>query len=78
MKHSQLLYFAYADFEEERMKFDNVKKIYDNLLTIDHIDPTLVNILFLSINDYAMDFTRCLDLHPADEIHASNRRCESC
>ncbi|KAK6025438.1 hypothetical protein OSTOST_08662 [Ostertagia ostertagi] len=42
MKHSQLLYFAYADFEEERMKFDNVKKIYDNLLAIDHIDPTLV------------------------------------
>ncbi|PIO55556.1 hypothetical protein TELCIR_23057, partial [Teladorsagia circumcincta] len=41
MKHSQLLYFAYADFEEERMKFDNVKKIYDNLLAIDHIDPTL-------------------------------------
>ncbi|VDL85986.1 unnamed protein product [Nippostrongylus brasiliensis] len=44
MKHSQLLYFAYADFEEERMKFDNVKKIYDNLLTIDHIDPTLTYI----------------------------------
>lgn len=44
MKHSQLLYFAYADFEEERMKFDNVKKIYDNLLAIDHIDPTLTYI----------------------------------
>nr|CDJ96334.1 Suppressor of forked domain containing protein [Haemonchus contortus] len=44
MKHSQLLYFAYADFEEERMRFDNVKKIYDNLLAIDHIDPTLTYI----------------------------------
>uniref|UniRef100_A0A1I7XTD6 Suf domain-containing protein n=1 Tax=Heterorhabditis bacteriophora TaxID=37862 RepID=A0A1I7XTD6_HETBA len=41
MNESQLLFFAYADFEEERMKFDNVKKIYDKLIAIEHIDPTL-------------------------------------
>ncbi|CAB3404733.1 unnamed protein product [Caenorhabditis bovis] len=44
MKESLLLYFAYADFEEERMKFDNVKKIYDRLLTIEHMNPTLTYI----------------------------------
>lgn len=45
MKDSPLIYFAYADFEEERMKFDSVKAIYEKLVTIDYIDPTLVFIL---------------------------------
>ncbi|MCP9263716.1 Cleavage stimulation factor subunit 3 [Dirofilaria immitis] len=36
--------FAYADYEEERMKFDNVKKIYDRLLAIETADPTLAYI----------------------------------
>ncbi|MFH4974280.1 hypothetical protein AB6A40_000989 [Gnathostoma spinigerum] len=44
LKDSQLLFFAYADFEEEGMKFDNVKKIYDKLLAIEHADPTLAYI----------------------------------
>ncbi|CAD6192040.1 unnamed protein product [Caenorhabditis auriculariae] len=44
MKESKLLYYAYADFEEQRMKFDNVKKIYDKIIAIDHIDPTLTYI----------------------------------
>ncbi len=42
MRDSQLLYFAYADFEEERMKYEKVKTIYDRLLAIDTADPTLV------------------------------------
>ncbi|KHN81350.1 Cleavage stimulation factor subunit 3 [Toxocara canis] len=44
LKDSQLLFFAYADFEEERMKYDNVKKIYDKLLAIEQADPTLAYI----------------------------------
>lgn len=48
MKDSQLLYFAYSDFEEERRNYDNVKKIYDRLLSRDIIDPTLV-IFFIYI-----------------------------
>lgn len=43
LKESQLLFFAYADYEEERMKYDNVKKIYDRLLAIENVDPTLVS-----------------------------------
>uniref|UniRef100_F1KXJ8 Cleavage stimulation factor subunit 3 n=1 Tax=Ascaris suum TaxID=6253 RepID=F1KXJ8_ASCSU len=44
LKDSQLLFFAYADFEEERMKYDNVRKIYDKLLAIEQADPTLAYI----------------------------------
>ncbi|KAL3995495.1 Suppressor of forked protein (Suf) family protein [Acanthocheilonema viteae] len=44
LKESQLLFFAYADYEEERMKFDNVRKIYDRLLAIETADPTLAYI----------------------------------
>ncbi|VDN53119.1 unnamed protein product [Dracunculus medinensis] len=44
LKDSQLLFFAYADFEEERMKYENVKKIYDRLLEIESVDPTLAYI----------------------------------
>ncbi|CAI5441860.1 unnamed protein product [Caenorhabditis angaria] len=44
MKESKLIYFAYADFEEDRMKFENVKSIYDRLLSIEHINPTLTYI----------------------------------
>ncbi|CAI4231019.1 unnamed protein product [Auanema sp. JU1783] len=47
MKDSQLLYYAYADFEEERMQFESVKKIYDKLLAIDTIDPSLTYIQYL-------------------------------
>uniref|UniRef100_A0A1I7TA54 Suf domain-containing protein n=1 Tax=Caenorhabditis tropicalis TaxID=1561998 RepID=A0A1I7TA54_9PELO len=41
MKESKLLYFAYADFQEEHKQFEAVKKIYDRLLEIEHINPTL-------------------------------------
>ncbi|VDK28037.1 unnamed protein product, partial [Anisakis simplex] len=46
---SQLLFFAYADFEEERMKYDNVKKIYNKLLAIEEADPTLVSFGFFMV-----------------------------
>lgn len=41
MKESKLLYFAYADFQEEHKQFEAVKNIYDRLLGIEHINPTL-------------------------------------
>lgn len=69
MKESKLLYFAYADFEEESRKFEHVKKIYDKLLQIEHINPTLVFrpiFVFLLIG-YS------LDLRSADEIRSTIR-----
>lgn len=37
-----LLYFTYADFEETRVKYEKVHTIYQRLLDIEDIDPTLV------------------------------------
>lgn len=37
-----LLYFAYADYEEGRLKYDKVHQIYCKYLDIQDIDPTLV------------------------------------
>lgn len=42
MKDNQMLHFAYADFEEERRRYENAKKIYDRLLSREDVDPTLV------------------------------------
>jgi cleavage stimulation factor subunit 3 len=36
------LYFAYADFEEGRMKYEKVHQMYNKFLSILEIDPTLV------------------------------------
>uniref|UniRef100_A0A1I7SWS6 Suf domain-containing protein n=2 Tax=Bursaphelenchus xylophilus TaxID=6326 RepID=A0A1I7SWS6_BURXY len=44
MKDSQLLYFSYADYEEERNNFDAAKKIYHRLLDRKDVNPTLVYI----------------------------------
>lgn len=48
LKHSMLLYFAYADFEEGRLKYDKVHQIYSRYLEIQDIDPTLVCISILT------------------------------
>ena len=37
-----LLHFAYADFEEQQIKFEKVHQIYKKYLDIEDIDPTLV------------------------------------
>uniref|UniRef100_A0A3P9IU79 Cleavage stimulation factor subunit 3 n=1 Tax=Oryzias latipes TaxID=8090 RepID=A0A3P9IU79_ORYLA len=42
LKKNMLLYFAFADYEESRMKFEKVHSIYNKLLAIEDIDPTLV------------------------------------
>ncbi|XP_073238338.1 cleavage stimulation factor subunit 3-like isoform X1 [Porites lutea] len=47
MKHSMLIYFAYADFEEGRMKFQKAKEIYEKYLVLENIDPTLAYIQYM-------------------------------
>ena len=37
-----LLYFAYADYEESRLKYDKSHQIYAKFLEQNDIDPTLV------------------------------------
>lgn len=44
LNKNALLYFAYADFEEGRMKYDKVHAMYNKFLSIPDIDPTLVSI----------------------------------
>jgi cleavage stimulation factor subunit 3 len=43
LKKNMLLYFAYADFEEGRLKYEKVHQIYSRFLDITDIDPTLVS-----------------------------------
>lgn len=42
---NMLLYFAYCDFEETRVKYEKVHSIYQKLLEAEDIDPTLVGYL---------------------------------
>lgn len=42
LSRNALLYFAYADFEEGRMKYDKVHQMYNKFISIPDIDPTLV------------------------------------
>ncbi|KAI6242732.1 hypothetical protein M3Y99_00179500 [Aphelenchoides fujianensis] len=44
MRDSQIIYFSYADFEEERRNFDKAKAIYNRLLERENVDPTLAYI----------------------------------
>lgn len=43
LSKNMLLYFAYADYEEGRLKYDKVHQIYQKYLDIKDIDPTLVS-----------------------------------
>ncbi|CAK8683477.1 unnamed protein product [Clavelina lepadiformis] len=47
MKENNLIHFAYADFEEGRMKYDKVHTIYQRLLEIKDIDQTLAYIQYM-------------------------------
>ncbi|KAI6184025.1 Suf domain-containing protein [Aphelenchoides bicaudatus] len=47
MKDSPILYFSYADFEEERRNFDKAKAIYNRLLEREDVNPTLGYIQFM-------------------------------
>ncbi|XP_067636108.1 protein suppressor of forked [Eurosta solidaginis] len=47
LNKNALLYFAYADFEEGRMKYDKVHIMYNKLLSIPDIDPTLAFVQYM-------------------------------
>ena len=63
MKKCALLYFTYADFEEQNMKFEKVQstrqmvllstistkvhKIYSDFLAVESIDPTLAYVQYM-------------------------------
>ncbi|TKS70044.1 Cleavage stimulation factor subunit 3 CF-1 77 kDa subunit [Collichthys lucidus] len=47
LKKNMLLYFSFADYEESRMKYEKVHSIYNKLLAIEDIDPTLVYIQYM-------------------------------
>ncbi|UYV69572.1 CSTF3 [Cordylochernes scorpioides] len=47
LKTNTLLYFAYADFEESRMKYDKVHQIYTKFINLPKIDPTLAYIQYM-------------------------------
>ncbi|KAH1011580.1 hypothetical protein HUJ04_000919 [Dendroctonus ponderosae] len=47
LSRNMLLYFAYADYEEGRLKYDKVHQIYCKYLDIQDIDPTLAYIQYM-------------------------------
>uniref|UniRef100_A0A224YTP4 Cleavage stimulation factor subunit 3 n=1 Tax=Rhipicephalus zambeziensis TaxID=60191 RepID=A0A224YTP4_9ACAR len=47
LRKNTLLYFAYADFEESRMKHDKVHQVYNKFIEIPDIDPTLAYIQYM-------------------------------
>ncbi|EDS40213.1 suppressor of forked [Culex quinquefasciatus] len=47
LSRNALLYFAYADFEEGRLKYDKVHQMYNKYLSISDIDPTLAYIQYM-------------------------------
>uniref|UniRef100_T1J5R7 Cleavage stimulation factor subunit 3 n=1 Tax=Strigamia maritima TaxID=126957 RepID=T1J5R7_STRMM len=47
LQKNMLLYFAYADFEEGRMKYDKVHQIYNKFAEISDCDPTLAYIQYM-------------------------------
>ncbi|XP_005107016.1 cleavage stimulation factor subunit 3 [Aplysia californica] len=47
MKKNMLIYFAYADFEEGRVKFEKVHQIYKKFLAVEDIKPTLAFIQYM-------------------------------
>ncbi|ODN04266.1 Cleavage stimulation factor subunit 3 [Orchesella cincta] len=44
---NMLLYFAYCDFEEVRVKYEKVHSIYQKLLEVEDVDPTLAYVQYM-------------------------------
>lgn len=47
LRNNMLLHFAYADFEEGRLKYDKVHQIYQRFLELPDIDPTLTYVQYM-------------------------------
>lgn len=60
LSKNMLLYFAHADFEEGRVKYEKVHQIYQKFLDIPDIDPTLVSIHIFTnaLNDHVDNYTK--------------------
>lgn len=83
LSRNALLYFAYADFEEGRMKYDKVHQMYNKFLSLPDVDPTLVSfffcviflICFVAQQNVLLFYRRmCSTWNLLDEPKASNRR----
>ncbi|KAF6206641.1 hypothetical protein GE061_017877 [Apolygus lucorum] len=47
LQNNMLLHFAYADFEEGRLKYEKVHQIYQRFLEIPDVDPTLTYVQYM-------------------------------
>ncbi|KAJ6636348.1 Protein suppressor of forked [Pseudolycoriella hygida] len=47
LSRNALLYFAYADFEEGRMKYEKVHQMYNKFLALPDVDPTLTYVQYM-------------------------------
>ena len=47
MSKNVLVYFTYADYEESRLNYEKVSQIYDKLISIKEIDPSLCYIQYM-------------------------------
>jgi len=47
MRKCALLYFTFADFEEQNMNFEKVHKIYQDYLEVQPVDPTLAYVQYM-------------------------------
>lgn len=68
LSKNMLLYFAHADFEEGRVKYEKVHQIYQKFLDIPDIDPTLVSFIFQLGNNCIVKYSLYNCIYP-------NARC---
>ncbi|XP_063836626.1 protein suppressor of forked [Ostrinia nubilalis] len=47
LKHSTLLHFAHADYEESRLHYNKVHQVYTRYLDMEDIDPTLAYVQYM-------------------------------
>jgi len=50
LRKNQLLFFAYADFEESRLHYAEVHKIYQRYINMPDVDPTLAYIQYMKFS----------------------------
>lgn len=50
LRKNQLLFFAYADFEESRLHYQEVHKIYQRYINMPDVDPTLGYIQYMKFS----------------------------
>ncbi|KAL1245264.1 Cleavage stimulation factor subunit [Trichinella spiralis] len=70
--NNMLLHFAYADFEEQRMKFDKTQVIYNRLVECNDVNPTLAYIQFMKY------FRRTEGIKSARALFKKAREDERC